>query len=173
MTEHVTQKDAIINIQTYLRKLGYTGAGMVPVPIDGIYESVTAEAVRGFQESNGLIPTGRVNKTTWDLLYKQYEDKISDELEARGIFPFPDTPDNYAVSIGTRSALVAVIQLLLDELESKYDDLTDIRIDGTYGEDTAAAVKAFQEINQLEPTGEVDKRTWNRLVREYSNLQYS
>ena len=173
MTEYETKKDAVKSIQTYLRKLGYTGDGGVPVPIDGIYGSVTAEAVRSFQEANGLIPTGTVNKDTWDLLYLQYEQRISDELEARGLFPFPQTPSDYSVSIGTRSALVAVIQLILDELESRYDALTDIRIDGIYGEDTANAVKEFQRINMLDPTGEVDKKTWNKLVREYSNLQYS
>ena len=173
MTEHETRKDYIKRIQTYLRKLGYTGDVGALVPIDGIYGSVTSEAVRSFQEANNLIPTGTVNKETWDMLYMQYDQRISNELEARGLFPFPDTPSNYAVSVGTKSALVAIIQLILDELESRYDDLTDIRIDGIYGEDTANAVRAFQRINMLDPTGEVDKATWNRLVREYSNLQYS
>ena len=172
MSEHITQKDAVTNIQTYLRKLGYTGNAGVPVPIDGIYASGTAEAVKNFQRANGLATTGTVNKTTWDLLYEQYEEKISDGLEARGIFPFPSTPENYAVSVGTKSALVAVIQILLDELEATYDDLADIRIDGIYTEDTANSVRKFQAINLLEPTGEVDRRTWNRLVREYSNLEY-
>ena len=172
MSEHITQKDAVTNIQTYLRKLGYTGNAGVPVPIDGIYASGTAEAVKNFQRANGLATTGTVNKTTWDLLYEQYEEKISDGLEARGIFPFPSTPENYAVSVGTKSALVAVIQILLDELEATYDDLADIRIDGIYTEDTANFVRKFQAINLLEPTGEVDRRTWNRLVREYSNLEY-
>ena len=128
MEEHITQRDAIINIQTYLRKLGYTGYGNIPVPIDGIFESVTEEAVIAFQRANGILPTGRVNKTTWDILYTLYSERIEDELEARGVFPFPDTPENYEVTVGSRSALVAVIQILLDELESKYDELTD-----TYG----------------------------------------
>ena len=172
MEEHITQRDAIINIQTYLRKLGYTGYGNIPVPIDGIFESVTEEAVIAFQRANGILPTGRVNKTTWDILYTLYSERIEDELEARGVFPFPDTPENYEVTVGSRSALVAVIQILLDELESKYDELTDIKIDGIYGDETARAVKSFQQINLLAPSGNVDRRTWNRLVREYSNLQY-
>ena len=172
MEEHITQRDAILNIQTYLRKLGYTGNGGIPVPLDSIYGSVTREAVAAFQRANGLLPTGTVNKITWDLLYSLYTDEIADELEARGIFPFPDVPKNYEVSVGTRSALVAVIQLLLDELEAKYDDFEDISIDGVYGETTAQAVRRFQEINMLSPTGTVNRETWNRLVREYSNLQY-
>ena len=172
MEEHITRRDAIINIQTYLRKLGYTGVGGVPVPIDGIFESVTEEAVTAFQRSNGLLPSGIVDKTTWDLLYTLYSERIRDELEARGIFPFPDTPEDYAVTVGTRSSLVTVIQLLLDELETKYDGFADIAVDGVYSEDTARAVRLFQQINMLDPSGNVDKRTWNRLVREYSNLQY-
>ena len=172
MEEHITRRDAILNIQTYLRKLGYTGNGGVPVPLDAVFDSVTKEAVIAFQRANGLLPTGIVNKTTWDLLYLRYTEQIEDELEARGVFPFPSTPEDYEVSIGTRSALVAVIQFLLDELELKYDDLTDITIDGNYEEDTAEAVRKFQKINMLEPTGTVNRQTWNRLVREYSNLQY-
>lgn len=172
MDNHVTRRDAITNIQTYLRKLGYTGNENIPVPIDGIYDTVTAEAVRNFQRQNSISATGIVDKSTWDILYRQYQDKIADELEAQGIFPFPDTPEDYAITIGTESRLVAVIQLLLDELESKYDELTDITIDGIYGNSTAEAVRKFQRINSFEPTGEVDRRTWNRLVREYSNLQY-
>ena len=172
MDNQVTRRDAIKNIQTYLRKLEYMGNGSIPVPIDGIYDTVTAEAVRNFQIKNGILPTGIVNKNTWDMLYKQYQDRIADELEARGIFPFPDAPEDYVITLGTESRLVAIIQLLLDELEVKYDNLTDITIDGIYGNETANAVREFQRINYFEPTGEVDRQTWNRLVREYSNFQY-
>lgn len=172
MAQPITQKDAIINIQTYLRKLGYTGNGGVPVPIDGIFDTVTAEAIAQFQSKNGLYPSGIVNKTTWDLLYSLYQDEIANELEARGIFPFPTTPQNYEITVGTTSALVAIVQLLLNELEAKYDGFDRIAIDGSYGEDTAAVVREFQRINFLPATGNVDIRTWNRLVREYSNIEY-
>ena len=172
MDEHITRRDAILNIQTYLRKLGYTGNGGIPVPLDSIYDSVTKEAVTSFQRANGIFPSGIVNKITWDLLYLQYTQKIGDELEARGIFPFPSTPTDYEVSIGTSSALVAIIQLLLDELEVKYDVFENIKIDGVYDESTAQAIRRFQEISGLDPTGSVNRSTWNRLVRECSNLQY-
>jgi len=172
MPEQLTKRDAVKNLQTYLRKLGYTGEGGVPVPIDGIFDTVTEAAVIAFQQQNGLLPSGAVDKRTWDLIFSKYQEKIANELEARGLFPFPTTPENYAITVGTKSALVAVVQLLLDELEAKYDRLTDIRIDGVYGEDTAEAVREFQRINMLEPTGEVNLATWNRLVREYSNIEY-
>ena len=38
---------------------------------------------------------------------------------------------------------------------------------GTYDNTTEEAVKTFQRLNSLDPTGEVDILTWNTLVREY------
>ena len=36
--------------------------------------------------------------------------------------------------------------------------------DGIYGDETTAAVTAFQRLYNLPQTGEVDKGTWDRIV---------
>lgn len=43
-----------------------------PVPISGIYTPQTAEAVRIFQFKNGLEPTGKSDRETWQKLYDEY-----------------------------------------------------------------------------------------------------
>ena len=52
-----------------------------------------------------------------------------------------------------------------------YDIFEDITESGTFDAKTSDAVREFQIINGLPPTGNVDKATWNRIVREYSNLK--
>lgn len=37
-------------------------------------------------------------------------------------------------------------------------------VDGRYGDDTKAAVISFQQANSLEPSGEIDLVTWERLI---------
>lgn len=42
--------------------------------------------------------------------------------------------------------------------------------DGVYGMETAAAVRAFQNLYGLPVTGEVDRATWDAVVREYQRV---
>ncbi len=65
-----------------------------------------------------------------------------------------------------RNAVMS-IQRYLRQLSYFDPDLTPPPIDGIYGEDTAAAVREFQRKNGLEPTGIVDRETWDRIYFEY------
>lgn len=51
--------NAVTTIQTKLRRWGYFDG-----PVDGIYGSGTAKAVRYFQQSNGLTPDGVAGPAT-------------------------------------------------------------------------------------------------------------
>jgi peptidoglycan hydrolase-like protein with peptidoglycan-binding domain len=46
--------------------------GLVLVPQTGIYDALTAEAVRGFQQRHQLPETGEVDRATWDALANTY-----------------------------------------------------------------------------------------------------
>jgi len=81
------------------------------------------------------------------------------------ICPFPDAA-GYAVKRGEHSDLVAMIQLILENLAPIYD-FGSIPLNGVMDAATEAAVRRFQEVNGMEPTGEVDLDTWNRLAEEY------
>ena len=45
-----------------------------------------------------------------------------------------------------------------------------IRPDGVFGKETEDAVRAFQSEYGLEPTGEVDKETWDKIADIYATL---
>ncbi|HAA05806.1 MAG TPA: hypothetical protein DCE18_20915 [Syntrophobacteraceae bacterium] len=50
------------SVQRALYDLGY------PVPVNGVWGSSTHRALRDFQFNNGLEPTGRVDRSTLDML---------------------------------------------------------------------------------------------------------
>lgn len=171
MTAPINQAEAITNLQRYLRRIGFKSSGGNTVPIDGIFDSATREALAEFQSSAGLSPTGIADKETWDALFRQYSAVTQDQRERSGLYIFPDTPKGYTVTAGDTMTLVRIIQLLLLELRAAYDIFEDVTESGTYDTRTQKAIRDFQEINGLTPTGEVDETTWNRIVREYASLQ--
>jgi peptidoglycan hydrolase-like protein with peptidoglycan-binding domain len=62
---------------------------------------------------------------------------------------------------------VANIQYLLSYLSEFYDTVPAVTIDGIYGSETEAAVRAAQELFDLPVTGRVDLPTWDIIYRTY------
>ena len=57
---------------------------------------------------------------------------------------------------------------MLNEIGVIYNVFDAIEINGEYDEATENAIRSFQAINSLSPTGEVDRKTWNSLARIYN-----
>lgn len=162
------EKDAIKNLQTYLRYQRALDGSALSLPVDGIFDDRTRLALSDFQLKNGLSPTGIADRETWDLLYSQYLDAL-DSLGLPGpVIPFPSYPNDYRIRLGERSFLVAVLQFTLNEIEVVYNILDAIDIDGEYGEETRDAVILLQKIAGLPETGEVDRATWDHIVKIYN-----
>ncbi len=165
-----TKTDAIRNLQRYLRRIEEDRGDINAVPIDGIFDTATRNALIRFQGDAGLAQTGVADKTTWDALYKEYLRSTELERGRNGLYFFPQNPIGYEVSTGDTLMLVRIIQLLLSELRATYDIFENVVESGTYDTETENAIRNFQRIQGLAPTGRVDERTWNRIVKEYSNL---
>ena len=58
------QRPYIIELQGYLRTIQRAHQGSTTVPQDGYYGPTTMEAVRQFQQEEGLTPTGQVDYAT-------------------------------------------------------------------------------------------------------------
>ena len=168
MNEENLRREAIFNLQTYLRaqKLRYPDAPSVP--IDGIFDSATQNALIDFQLRNSLAPTGIADRTTFELLYEQYLDIIDKSSLPDPIIPFPSYPNDYVVKKGERSFLVATLQYMLNEIGTVYFILEPITVNGIFDEMTERAVLDFQSRTQLNPTGEVNRETWASLARIYN-----
>ncbi len=73
---------------------------------------------------------------------------------------YPGSP----LTIGSSGNAVRAIQFALNRIALNYPAIPRIEpIDGIFGEDTAAAVRAFQGIFSLTPDGVVGKSTWYRI----------
>ena len=155
------------NLQRYLRALSYFTSEIGKAPIDGVFDEATERALSDFQRVEGLPVTGRADQETHERLYARYlENHTARDAPVR-IAHFPRIPDGYTVAKGETQFLVRVIQHALGELSVLYGFPAPLE-DGSYGDNTAAAVRALQEKHLLPGTGEVDLATWNALADAYN-----
>ena len=165
---HENQSAAISNLQRYLRQLAYFDERLGEVPIDGVFDNATEEALRAFQAGEGLPATGRADQITWEALYAAYLLSLEKRAAPARIAHFPRLPENYTIEVGDAQFLVSIIQNALQELGAIYDDLGEVPQNGQYDEATASAVRVFQGKVGLPQTGAVDRRTWNALADAYN-----
>ena len=167
MIEHVTERDAVRNLQRYLRRLSYENQAIPPVPVDGIFETRTRESLSAFQKSVGLPVTGRADRITWERLFAEYEKRKREE--DRRVSPdfFPQNPADYETTLGERNAFISLLQFVLEELRVVYDTLPPFPQNGVFDAESSAAVREFQRIGGLPQSGRVNRNVWNRLAEEY------
>lgn len=162
------ERESIRNLQRYLRHLSYFNEEIGEVPIDGIFDSETESALRAFQRREGLPETGRADRETFERLFEAYTDSVAAKQPPQRIAHFPEIPENYTVEVGEVQFLVSIIQNALQELASVYDQLGEVPQTGAYDEQTASAVREFQNIHGLSQTGAVDRTTWNAIADAYN-----
>ena len=162
------ERQAVANLQRYLRQLAYEDATLTQPPIDGIFDTVTRRSLMEFQINNKLVPTGVADKETWELLFQLYLKSISINSPPRNPNIFPRNMFNNSLKFGDNSFYVTALQFMLRELSKDYGDKLNIKISGLYDLDTVAAVKYFQLLNGLPTTSETDKNTWDSIVYSYN-----
>ncbi len=140
--------EKVRELQHRLRQLNwFTGT------ITGRFTDTTVGAVRGFQAKRGLEPTGAVDQRTWTTLVKMTRQPTSDELHNRLV------PGPAILKLGSSGERVRNLQARLRQLGWYSGKITDF-----YGSATVTAVTGFQGRRAIPVTGEVDQRTWDRLV---------
>jgi len=142
-------------LQKRLKELGYFKS-----TIDGKFGRDTVNAVKAFQTAHGLEADGVAGKATYEILF-------SENALKNGTTPTPvptETPDPEKEEESAEawpklkkdSAGDAVAQLQEALIELGY---MSGKADGTYGEKTVAAVKAFQKANGLTADGTAGEET--------------
>ena len=89
---------------------------------------------------------------------------------AEAISGIPSSWPGYDLTIGNRVEKVRQIQEQLDIIARVYSSIPRIATDGVFGNNTKAAVQAFQKIFGLPQTGVVDFRTWYRISQIYVGI---
>lgn len=173
MNQPLNLHDAILNLQKYLRAISFVDSRITRVPLDGIFDTETQQAVREYQSTRELVETGIVDKLTWDTLFDEYMLITEAQERTQSINFFPSAPTDYEATVGDESIFISVAQMLLRELSVIYDGFPNIEINGIFDDATEEAVKTFQEASLLSPTGRIDNVTWNRLSSDFNNYSAS
>ena len=142
--------------QYFLRVAALYDESIPPITIDGVYGADTENAVRAFQQTQGLTADGIIGSATWNALYERF---LGINRTTGLAVPYPGTP----IKAGSRGDNVRLVQEYLNALSRAYP-LPRIAADGIYGPATENAVTAFQRLFGLAADGIVGPRTWERLV---------
>ena len=86
---------------------------------------------------------------------------------AEAVSGVPASWPGYDLTAGTRGEKVQQIQEQLNVIAKAYPALPTVRVDGIYGEETAASVRKFQNIFGLPESGIVDYPTWYKIQDIY------
>ena len=79
----------------------------------------------------------------------------------------PSSWPGYDLRIGSTGEKVRQMQQQLNRIARNYPAIPTIAADGIFGAATAEAVRAFQRIFDLPPTGVVDYPTWYSISNIY------
>ena len=156
-------------IQYYLNVIAYFLGNIPLIPLNGVYDEVTADAVRQFQEYYGIPVTGEVDIVTWDTLREIYisiVQSIPDSFYGKRAKLYP----GYFLTEGMRSDAVRDLQTYLSTIGRYYAEIPEIPVTGYFGSQTATAVETFQRLFGLNVTGAVGPVTWNDIAKQYDFL---
>lgn len=164
----------IRSLQTMLRVLAEDNPEYIPVIPDGIYGPETMNAVTVFQRVHGLPPTGLTDQITWETVTAEFEPALVRRDQAH---PLHITLNpGQIIRKGEWHPHVYLLQAILTVLSDTYESITRPESTGVLDDATADALSAFQMLNGLPATGQLDKNTWKQLALQYplaANLQVS
>lgn len=136
-----SQGKAVEMLQELLKEQGYD------LSVSGYFNIATAEAVRDFQEKNGLTVDAVVYTKTWISLINT---------------PPVKTIDQPLLKRGARGVAVRRLQEILNKVDYQ------LNVDGDFGSGTESAVKDFQGKNGLGADGVVFTEIWRMLINKIS-----
>ncbi len=136
------------------------------IPVTWLYAADLKAGKRGITTHKAVSDAFR-RSTHWDpgsgFPIERYLTLVRAALgePARGKEPAPLKPSEPLLRLGSEGWRVKRLQRLL-RARGLYPE--PAKIDGDFGEITEAGVKAFQELNDLEPDGIVGPLTWQALA---------
>lgn len=157
-------------LQYYLSVLAQFYPSIPAPPIDGTFGKETTASVRAFQLWDGIAVDGIVGRQTWYALYDAYREIVAAVPQGTtqaGIPLFPGTP----LVRGASGADVTRMQEALNYIAGTYPEIKTFPVTGYYGDQTAQAVRAFQELFGLEVDGAIGAITWDTIASAYADLQ--
>lgn len=160
------QKAHIKEAQYYLNAVSQLNPHIPTVIPDGIYNDETKAAVKAFQAEYGLPVTGEIDADTWEQLYDAYLAAEAHFAVIEPILPFQSREKT--IKSGDAGYPIYIIQVMLNTVAQFYDNFEAVEINGIHDAETIRAIKQIQIISGVEPSGNIDRETWEKLARVYN-----
>ncbi|HJD23930.1 MAG TPA: peptidoglycan-binding protein, partial [Firmicutes bacterium] len=168
--------DSLNEVQTIQIQLNRISRNYPNIPkineTNGVFDQDTENAVRVFQETFDLPADGIVGPNTWyRIAYIYTAVKRLSELDSEGI-SLSEASRQYPGLLrqGDTGIGVQLVQYYLSVISAYYDSVPPVQVTGTFDQQTADAVIAFQKTYGLTPDGLVGRNTWNDLERAYNGI---
>ncbi|MEA5450408.1 peptidoglycan-binding protein [Leptolyngbya sp. CCNP1308] len=167
-----SQGESVRELQSMLMLLGYH-----PGPVTGLYQEDTAAATRRFQTAAGVTADGIVGPATWSRLFPTPPGEANPPTAtapAETTPPATNPPSSTApTNPNDGSSATVALPVLRPGMEGDVVRQLQQRlrtqgfytgtVDGVFGSQTEAAVRAAQEANNLTVDGIVGPATWRAL----------
>lgn len=153
-------------IQYYLNFIGFFNNSLNSLSVDGIFGPSTTNAVKAFQRVFGLTQDGIVGRATWNKLQSVYDNILNDLPSQYKPFRSQIYP-GYILTTGSRGEPVRQLQIFLNTVARYNSSVPSVSQDGVFGAGTQRSVRAYQALNGLAQTGNVDAALWERLRQDY------
>ncbi|MDD3165107.1 MAG: peptidoglycan-binding protein, partial [Oscillospiraceae bacterium] len=150
-------------IQYYLSVLAFFDENL-PMPSGtGVYDAKTENAVREFQAQQGLAVDGIVGRQTWNALLAAYDRTIA-SIPAEYLTSADEIYPGKFLALGQSGTDVESLQKFLLQAAQAEPALPKVEVTGTYDAQTAAAIRAVQEMEGLPQNGVTGPLTWDAVV---------
>ncbi len=162
---------AVKEMQYYLNLLSAYYRPLPVITYDGVFGEATENAVKVWQEINGLSVDGVIGPVTWDSIYGQFSKlrTIDGPVTTFDVYDYP----GYVIQQGMQGDDVLYIQYLLKYISPFYEYTRPAELTGTFDEQTVVAVESFQKEFGLDVDGAVGNSTWDALAIIYLTCTYS
>ena len=155
----------IRSLQTMLRVIASHHQDLPNVVPDGVYGRQTANAVTAFQRKFGIPVTGITDQATWEMIVAVYEPALIQISPAQPLQIILEP--NQVIRSGEDHHSIYLTQALLIAMSRSYASIPEPPLSGTLDYGTTESLSAFQRLNGLPVTGELDKLTWKHLVLQF------
>ncbi|MGN0479022.1 MAG: peptidoglycan-binding protein [Hominenteromicrobium sp.] len=153
----------VLELQYILAIVAYFDDQIPIPPVNGVFDERTKQTLMAFQRQYGLEPTGVLNQETLNRLIAVYRD-------TRANVPQNVLPDNSLIYPGryllrgSKGDDVTDLQSLLNRAAETHSFVPKVTVDGVFGPDTEAAVRAVQQHEHFDVNGIVGPLLWNRIA---------
>ena len=149
-------------VQYYLSVISYFDPDLPQVYITGSFDDTTEQAVRLFQEKQGLTADGIVGRATWNALTAAYGRTVN-SLPPEYLDRASEIYPGRFLSSGQTGEDVADLQRLINRAAQNYPYIPTVEVDGAFGPATENAVRQIQFNSGLPVSGVAGPLTWYTL----------